>query len=178
MSAETHPGPRVVILMGVAGSGKTTIGLRLAAALGWAFHDADEFHPAGNIAKMSAGIPLDDADRAPWLAAIRACALSPEANSRGAVIACSALKGSHRAFLSAPPARVRFVHLFGSYALILGRIRAREGHFMKESMLASQFEALEPPRDAIAIDVAAPPGEIVARIVAAVSPGAAGRAAG
>jgi gluconokinase len=172
VSAAGVPAPQVVILMGVAGSGKTTIGLRLAAALGWAFHDADGFHPPANIAKMSAGIPLDDADRAPWLAAIRACALSPGAISRGAVIACSALKESHRGFLSAPPARVRFVHLTGSYELILGRIRAREGHFMKDSMLASQFDALEPPGDAIAIDVAAPPDAIVARIIAALPPAA------
>ena len=172
MSPTGRPAPQVVILMGVAGAGKTTIGLRLGAALGWPFHDADEFHPPANIAKMSAGIPLDDADRAPWLAAIRACALSADANARGAVIACSALKEAHRAFLSAPPARVRFVHLSGSRALILGRIRAREGHFMKESMLASQFEALEAPRDAIVIDVAAAPDAIVARIIAALPPGA------
>jgi carbohydrate kinase (thermoresistant glucokinase family) len=156
--------PLVVLIIGVAGSGKTTIGAKLAAALGWSFRDADDFHPPANIAKMSAGIPLDDADRAPWLAAIRAHIDTCLARGESAVVTCSALKESYRQAVVADPAGVKLVYLHGDFTLLLQRINQRQGHFMKESMLKSQFEALEPPRDALALDVALPPEKLVADI--------------
>ena len=154
----------IVLLMGVAGCGKTTIGQLLATQLGWSFHDADDFHPPENVAKMSAGIPLTDRDRAPWLAAIRAHIDACSARGESAVLTCSALKDRYRATLAEGAPRVRLVHLTGSYELILERIRARQGHFMKPEMLRSQFEALEAPRDALAVDIGKSPEEIVAEI--------------
>ena len=150
--------------MGVAGSGKTTIGSKLAAALGWDFRDADEFHPAANVAKMSAGIPLNDADRAPWLAAIRLYIAACLARGTRAVVTCSALRESYREQIIVEAARVRLVYLRGDFATILARMKRREGHFMKDEMLQSQFDALETPRHAIVVDVARPPEEIVAEI--------------
>ena len=154
----------VIVLMGVAGSGKTTIGQKLAADLGWTFHDADEFHPPENIAKMSAGIPLTDRDRAPWLAAIRAHIDACLARGQGAVVTCSALKAAYRAVLVADPATVKLVHLTGDFALLAARIGGRQGHFMKPEMLASQLADLEPPRDALTLDVAEPVATLVAKI--------------
>lgn len=154
----------VIVLMGVAGSGKTTVGQQLAAALGWGFRDADEFHPAANVAKMSAGTPLTDADRAPWLAAIRAHIDACLARGEGAVVTCSALKERYRAVLVGDPAQVKLVHLTGSPALLAERIGGRKGHFMKPEMLRSQLDALEAPADALTVDIAPPPGEIVATI--------------
>lgn len=154
----------VIILMGVAGSGKTTVGEKLAAALGWSFRDADEFHPPENVAKMSAGTPLTDTDRAPWLAAIRAHIDACLARGEGSVVTCSALKERYRAVLLADPARVKLVHLTGEPALLAARIGARLGHFMKPEMLPSQLAALEPPRDALVVDIAPPPDEIVTHI--------------
>jgi gluconokinase len=156
--------PLIVLIMGVAGSGKTTIGSKLAAALGWSFRDADDFHPPANIAKMSAGIPLTDEDRAPWLAAIRAHIDACLARGESAVVTCSALKESYRQAVISDRARVKLVYLRGDFALLLQRLHQREGHFMKESMLRSQFEALEPPRDALTLDVAQPPEKLVADI--------------
>jgi gluconokinase len=156
--------PLVVVLMGVAGTGKTTIGLKLAAELGWSFRDADEFHPPENIEKMSRGIPLTDRDRAPWLAAIRAHIDASLARGESAVVTCSALKEAYRQALVADPAKVKLVHLAGDFALIAGRLAERQGHFMKPEMLKSQFEALEAPAGALTIDIAPPPEEIVARI--------------
>jgi gluconokinase len=153
--------------MGVSGSGKTTVGRLLAAGLGWEFRDADEFHSAANLAKMAAGIPLDDHDRAPWLAALRACIDERLRTGAGAVVACSALKEAYRRRLRPDPARVRTVFLHGDVPLIQGRLRQRQGHFMKADLLGSQFAALEPPADALALDVAAPPSVLVARIRAA-----------
>ena len=154
----------IILVMGVAGSGKTTIGRALAAALGWSFRDADEFHPPANVAKMSAGLPLDDADRAPWLAAIRAHLDEQLARGENAVVTCSALKASYRAALVADPARVKLVHLAGDPKLLSARLAARADHFMPPAMLASQLAALEPPRDALTIDVALAPAAIVAEI--------------
>jgi carbohydrate kinase (thermoresistant glucokinase family) len=159
----------VVLITGVAGSGKTTIGSKLAAALGWSFRDADDFHPPANIAKMSAGIPLTDDDRAPWLAAIRAQIEACLARGENAVVTCSALKESYRQAVVADPARVKLVYLHSAFALLLERLNQRQGHFMKESMLRSQFEALEPPRDALTLDVAQPPEKLVADIRAALA---------
>ena len=160
----------VVLLMGVAGSGKTTIGRRLAAELGWDFADADEFHPPANVAKMSAGIPLDDTDRAPWLAAIRAYLDRQHAAGRNAVVTCSALKERYRTVLLGGPAPVKLVYLKGTAEVLWSRISRREGHFMKPAMLASQLAAIEEPADALVIDIAQPPEQIIAVLRRAVSP--------
>ncbi|MGA3007187.1 MAG: gluconokinase, GntK/IdnK-type [Opitutaceae bacterium] len=157
----------VVLVTGVAGSGKTTVGSKLAAELGWGFRDADEFHPPANIAKMSAGLPLTDDDRAPWLAAIRAHIDACLARGENAVVTCSALKESYRQIVVPDPARVRLVYLSGDFALILQRLGQRQGHFMKENLLRSQFEALEPPRDALTLNIAQSPEKLVADIRAA-----------
>lgn len=156
--------PLVVLIMGVSGSGKTTIGAKLADALGWDFADADEFHPPANIAKMAAGQPLSDEDRAPWLAAIRVHIDIMLARGENAVVTCSALKEKYRRVVIAEPAKVKMVHLAGDFNLILERLNRRTGHFMKPEMLRSQFEALEPPPDAFAPDIAHSPEEIVAEI--------------
>jgi carbohydrate kinase (thermoresistant glucokinase family) len=161
--------PLVVLIMGVSGSGKTTIGSSLAAELGWSFRDADDFHPPANIAKMSAGLPLTDEDRAPWLAAIRAHLDTCLARGENAVVTCSALKESYRQAVISDPARVKLVYLRGDFALLLQRLNQRQGHFMKESMLRSQFDALEPPRDALTLDVAQPPEKLIADIRAALA---------
>ena len=161
--------PLAILLMGVSGSGKTTVGLELAAQLGWSFRDADDFHPPENVAKMSAGTPLTDADRAPWLAAIRRHISDTLARGESAVVTCSALKEQYRAAAIPDPARVRLVHLAGDFDLILARMNAREGHFMKPQMLASQFATLEPPAHALTVDIAKTPAEIVAEIRRALS---------
>jgi carbohydrate kinase (thermoresistant glucokinase family) len=156
--------PFVVLLMGVAGSGKTTIGKKFAAAVGWSFADADEFHPPANIAKMSAGVPLTDEDRAPWLQAIRAHIDTILARGEFGVVACSALKEQYRRLLIPEPGKVRLVHLAGDFSLISSRLQERAGHFMKPEMLQSQFETLEPPQDAIALDIAQTPATLVAKL--------------
>ena len=156
--------PMVVLLMGVAGSGKTTIGLKLSAALGWSFRDADDFHPPENVAKMSSGVPLTDRDREPWLAAIRAHIEAALAHGESAIVTCSALKQKYRAIAIPDAQRVKLVHLTGDFDLILARMNARQGHFMKPEMLQSQFAALEPPTDALTIHVAKSPDEIVAEL--------------
>jgi gluconokinase len=154
----------VIVLMGVAGSGKTTVGLALAAQLSWTFRDADEFHPPANVDKMSRGIPLNDRDRHPWLAAIRAYIDETLMRGDSAVVTCSALKERYRQIIVPDPAQVKLVHLAGDFALIAGRMRAREGHFMKPEMLSSQFADLEPPRDALTVDIAQPPEVMVTQI--------------
>ena len=154
----------VIVLMGVAGSGKTTVGRMLAAQLGWPFRDADEFHPPANVEKMSHGIPLTDRDREPWLAAIRRYIDETLARGGRAVVTCSALKEHYRQIIVADPARVKLVYLTGDLALVAERLRAREGHFMKAGMLSSQFADLEPPRDALTVDVAQSPEAIVTEI--------------
>jgi gluconokinase len=154
----------LLILMGVSGSGKSTLGLDLAAALSWDFVDSDALHPAANVAKMSAGIPLEDADRMPWIAAIRAELGSRAARGARCVLAFSALKQAYRDALTPDPAARRYVHLRGDPALIRGRLAARRGHFMKAGLLASQYETLEEPLDALALDVAGAPGVLIARI--------------
>ena len=159
----------VVLIMGVAGSGKTTVGHALATALGWTFRDADDFHPAANVAKMAAGEPLTDADRAPWLAAIRAHIDDHLARGANTIVTCSALRERYRTALLADPARVKLVYLTGDRALLARRIAGRTDHFMKPSMLASQLAALEPPREALTIDIAAPPDTLVAQIRRALS---------
>jgi gluconokinase len=150
----------VVIVMGVTGAGKTTVGNMLAGQLAWTFVDADSFHAAANVDKMRRGIPLDDADRAPWLQAMRD-AISQWIQDRGnVVLACSALKRSYRDELRVGP-EVRVVYLKGSKELISSRLRQRHGHFAGESILAGQFADLEEPTDAIVVDVGLSPEEIV-----------------
>jgi gluconokinase len=151
----------VVVIMGVTGSGKTTVGSMLAKQLGWEFKDADEFHPAANIEKMSRGIPLDDADRAPWLAAMRDGIVHWLANGENVVLACSALKRNYREELCIDP-RVKLIYLKGSFELISSRVQARQGHFAKADLLASQFADLEEPENAVTIDASHTPEEIVA----------------
>jgi gluconokinase len=153
----------VVIIMGTTGAGKTTIGTMLAAQLNWQFADADTFHPPANIEKMSHGIPLNDADRAPWLAAMRKAILEWVAAGKNVVLACSALKRSYRDELLVGP-EVKIIYLKGNYALFAERIRNRHGHFAGEGILAGQFADLEEPTDAITIDAAQPPEQIVAEI--------------
>ena len=153
----------VVIIMGVTGAGKTTIGTMLAAQLNWQFADADTFHPPANIQKMSRGVPLNDTDRAPWLAAMRKAILEWIAAGKNVVLACSALKRAYREELR-PSIEVKIVYLKGNYALFAERIRRRHGHFAGEGILAGQFADLEEPVDAIMVDAAKSPEEIVAEI--------------
>ena len=156
----------VLLVMGVAGSGKTTIGRGLAAALGVRFFDADDFHSPENIQKMARGEPLGDADRAPWLAALRD-RIEAVLDARDcAVLACSALKQAYRQQLRVDAQRVPVVFLNGSPELICARLRERRGHFAHESLLGSQLAALEPPDDALEVDIAAPPQEVVHTILA------------
>ncbi len=149
--------------MGVAGSGKTLIGGLLAESLGCVFADADSFHPAANVDKMSQGIPLTDEDREPWLSAIRRQLEAWSQAGQCAVVTCSALKQRYRDLLSSG-LDLKIVYLKGTYDLIHGRLAARQGHFMRPEMLASQFADLEEPSDAIAIDISGPPEDIVAEI--------------
>ena len=153
----------VVIVMGVVGSGKTTIGHLLAQQLGWQFADADDFHPPANIAKIRSGIALDDDDRQPWLERLRAAINEWVSTRHNAVLACSALKSTYRQVLDAG-AEVRFVYLKGSAELIAQRLRARQGHFAGEAILASQFADLEEPQQAVTVDISRTPSEIVAEI--------------
>lgn len=156
---------RFVIVMGVAGCGKTTVGEALAKRLGWSFYDADAFHPAENIAKMATGMPLNDSDRAPWLAALHALISASLRENRPAVLACSALKESYRQQLLEGNEGVQLVYLRGSYALIWSRLSLRKGHYMKPEMLQSQFEALEEPANALTLDVSMPVTELVREIL-------------
>ena len=152
----------IVEVMGVSGSGKSTIGQPLAERLGFPFLDADEFHPPENVAKMAAGTPLTDADRWPWLALLNA----KLKNEENAVLACSALKQSYRDALSRGLADCRFVHLSGSLELIRARLAERKHRYMPASLLESQFATLEPPAGALAVDIAQPPERCVDAIVA------------
>lgn len=146
--------PLVIVIMGVSGAGKTTHGRALAAALGWDFADADDHHPAANLAKMRAGTPLDDADRAPWLAALRALIEGHLNAGRPLVLACSALKQAYRDGLWADRPRMRLVYLEGTREELAARLAARSGHFMPAALLDSQLADLEPPADAIRVPLA------------------------
>jgi gluconokinase len=153
----------VILLMGVTGSGKTTVGRALAESLRWQFIDADDFHPPSNVAKMRAGIPLDDADRAPWLAALRTHIVGWLSSEANVVLACSALKQAYRDEVVVSP-DVRLVYLRGSSQLITARLRERHGHYMDPNLLSSQFATLEEPRDALVVDVDTSVDEIVKQI--------------
>ncbi len=157
----------IVIVMGVTGAGKTTIGRALATALGCEFHDGDDLHSEASKLKMHRGIALDDSDRAPWLAAIRQLIEAMLSEGRDGVVACSALKQSYRDQIVVAPSRVKIVYLKGSKEMIAEWLRNRGAHFMNPDLLQSQFDTLEEPRDAIVVDIAAAPEAIVNEIVAA-----------
>jgi gluconokinase len=153
----------VIILMGVTGSGKTTVGLALAESLHWQFVDADDYHPPANVAKMRGGIPLDDADRAPWLASLRYAIAGWLQTGTDVVLACSALKQTYRDELLVNP-QVKLIYLRGNPELISQRLSQRHGHYMDPELLASQFATLEEPEGAIAVDIDADVPDIVTEI--------------
>jgi carbohydrate kinase (thermoresistant glucokinase family) len=160
--------PLGLIVMGVAGSGKSTVGEALAARLGWRFADGDDFHPPANVAKMSAGTPLTDEDRWPWLSAIAAAVARSLDRGEPMVVACSALKRRYRDVLVGGRPDVRIVYLQGSKELIAERMAARRDHFMPTALLDSQFAALEEPgaeEGAIVVPIAFSPGEMVEDVV-------------
>lgn len=172
MAGAARTGPRAIVLMGVSGCGKSTIGARLAGVLAasgtpWRFVDGDDYHPPANVEKMRAGTPLEDADRTPWLERLNALMRHALARDERVVLACSALKARYRDSLADRVPALAFVHLAGSPELIGARIAARRHRYMPAGLLASQFAALEVPGDALAVDVAPPADEVVARIRAA-----------
>ena len=159
------PGRQHIVVMGVSGCGKSTVGGDVAARLGWPFEEGDRYHLPASIAKMSAGIPLADADRWPWLEKLAGLIGAHEAAGRSSVIACSALKRAYRDVLRTGALRVRFLHLHGSRDVLQARLDARTGHFFPPDLLASQFAALEPlqpDEDGVVVDVALPVAEQVA----------------
>jgi gluconokinase len=159
----------IVVVMGVSGSGKTTIGTALATRLGMAFVEGDDWHPPQNVAKMSAGTPLTDEDRWPWLDRLNAELRAREARGESVVVTCSALKQSYRDRLTRGLARWELVFLHGSFELLGQRITARKHRYMPASLLQSQFDALEPPAKAIAVDVAEPLERSVEKISTALA---------
>jgi gluconokinase len=158
----------LVVLMGVTGAGKSTVGTLIARKLGLSFRDADDFHPPANIAKMSAGQPLTDEDRGPWLDAIGAHLVAHRGT--GCVVTCSALKHAYRDRLRAAAPELRFVFLYGEVHLVASRQAARQGHFMPASLVSSQFATLETPgpeEDVIALEVTATPEDLAHAAIAA-----------
>lgn len=156
---------QVVLLTGVSGSGKTTVGRLLAEEVGWFFFDADEFHSAVNLDKLARGVPLSDVDRAPWLERRRLAIRGWIEEDQATVLACSALKaGFRRRLAEGLEDRVRWVYLRGSFELIDHRLAQRKGHFMHKDLLANQFETLEEPGEALIVDIDDSPARIVARI--------------
>ncbi|GAC1656708.1 MAG: gluconokinase [Gemmatimonadaceae bacterium] len=173
VSGNTGARPTIIVVMGVAGAGKTTVGRALAASQGWAFHDADDFHSAESRAKMRAGIPLTDSDRAPWLSGLCELLQRHLATGMHVVLACSALREAYRAALiprKAPMHSITFVQLDVSPALAEQRLSTRRDHYMQPSLVPSQFATLEEPRYALRLDAARPVPELVAAIVAATNP--------
>jgi len=154
----------IIILMGVSGSGKTTIGRLLAQDLGWPFYDGDDFHPQANVDKMRQGIPLTDDDRDSWLTALRHQIDTLIDDGQSAVLACSALKQAYRDRLGGNRPEVHFIYLQGDYALIRQRLQKRQGHFMKADLLTNQFDTLEEPEGVPAVDIAQAPEAIVGSI--------------
>lgn len=154
----------IIIVMGVTGCGKTTVGAMLAKACGWNFRDADDFHPAENVAKMKRGAALTDEDRWPWLERLNAFLLDSERQGKSLVLACSALKQVYRERVVRGCAAVRFVFLDGDRELIRTRLAARQGHYMNPKLLDSQFAILERPQKALRLDIAENPAELVRSI--------------
>jgi gluconokinase len=166
VSDDPKPGTalRVVIVLGVEGSGKTTIGRLLAQSLGWQFEDADDFHTPEAKARMAAGVALTDEDRRPWLQALRNLVAQHLGSGPPMVLACSALRQSYRDLLTVDAARQALVYLRGDIELIRERLRRRSGHYAGVSLLDSQFATLEEPRDALTVDIAGTPEQIVTTI--------------
>jgi gluconokinase len=154
----------ILVIMGVSGSGKTTIGQQLAAELGWSFYDGDDFHPATNVEKMSQGIALTDEDRTSWLSALSRLIGDLNTGGKSGILACSALKHTYRETLRQNASDIKFVYLKGSYDLILKRLKARKNHYMRPELLQSQFDAMEEPGHALIINVEQSPGTIVRQI--------------
>lgn len=154
---------KVIIIIGVSGSGKTTIGRLLSGELGWKYYEGDDFHPPANIEKLKHGVPLDDADRKPWLESLRDLIRNCLERGDSAVVACSALKQRYRDFLLVDE-RVILIYLKGDYELIRERLSKRRGHFLNPNLLDSQFAALEEPKTAMQVDVSLSPAEIVKSI--------------
>ena len=166
-----------LVVMGVSGSGKTTLAAMLAGRLGWPYRDADDMHPRENVEKMRAGRPLDDADRAPWLAAIAAWIDEERAQGGHAIIACSALKRAYRDVLIGPRRDVGLIFLDGTREVIHARMAARAGHYMPPALLDSQIATLEPPtpeEGAIRLSIDAAPDDLLAQALAALRPRLAG----
>jgi gluconokinase len=158
----------VIVVAGVSGSGKTTVGKALAERLGWEYADADDFHPPANIEKMSAGVPLSDADRLPWLRSIAAWIRERVESGSPGVVSCSALKHAYRELLAGGRPAVRMVFLDGDRDLIGARMAARKGHFFRPALLDSQFRDLERPgprEDVLTVPVTGTPEEIVTRVL-------------
>jgi gluconokinase len=156
---------RFFIVMGVSGCGKSSVGKSLAQSLGWDFYDADDFHPSENVAKMASGIPLNDSDRAPWLASLNELISSSLKADRPGVLACSALKERYRQQLMVGNEDVQLIYLKGSYDLIWSRMEKRTDHYMKPHMLKSQFETLEEPTNALTMEISMPLDDIVQEIL-------------
>jgi gluconokinase len=157
--------PRVLIFMGVAGSGKTTVAALFAKRTGAVFYEGDEFHPPENIEKMRRGVPLTDGDREKWLGALKEIILRSLKKNEFAVITCSALKSAYRELLQAGDSRVKFVHLTGPRAVIAERLKNRRGHFMSPNLLDSQFAILEPPAGALSFSCEKSPEAIVEELI-------------
>ena len=160
--------PRHLVIMGAAGSGKTTVATTLSEHLGWIAAEADEFHSAASIAAMTSGVPLTDEDRWPWLESIRGWMSTQAQNGRSTIVACSALKRSYREVLCQAEGRVQFVHLDGAAEVLAERMETRRGHYMPVSLLPSQLEALEPlgqDEDGLTVDFLQSPGRISTEIL-------------
>jgi gluconokinase len=179
-SRPVHAAPFILVVMGVSGSGKTTVAALLAGRLRWDFEDADDLHPAANVAKMRAGIPLTDADRWPWLHAVASWIDASRAAGRHGVVACSALKRVYRDIIIGGRPDVQLVYLKGDQQLITARLACRHGHFMPAGLLESQFEALEEPtadERPIVVSIDRRPRDIVDELLSIVGPRLAGAAA-
>lgn len=172
--AEDGVGPVHLVIMGVSGSGKTTLAQLLERRLGWPYAEADDFHPRANVEKMTAGVPLDDDDRRPWLEALRDWLTAQAAAGRSTIVTCSALRRAYRDVLREADGRVRFVHLTAVPELIAPRLDGRTGHFMPASLLGSQLATLEPlvaGEDGVVVVVDVPPEQVADRALEALGIG-------
>jgi gluconokinase len=157
--------PQALVLMGVSGCGKSSVGEALSHELSWPFYDGDDFHPPENVAKMAVGYPLNDADRAPWLKILNVLISDHLTAGESILLACSALKKKYRDQLAEGNSEIKFIHLKGSFELILSRMKARTGHFMQSEMLQSQFDTLEEPDNAIVVNIEHNLAQIAAQII-------------